>query len=552
MEYSFGISGQRYVSRDRIVIIKFKLDDSLITVFIIKSNKTMNHICLLLFLFFINCSSDSGTQSPDMQPDKNENTEGSINVKYSIDDSDFPNPERGFYRYSETKASNYSILDENELKAFRSPSTSQGANYKTINTVIFRYYILDDFVYSPISKTFLDNIQQDFDAARNAGVKLIPRFTYTVRSNSGDCSEGFICPPYGDATKEIILEHIGQLGPVLTNNADVVLCLQLGFIGTWGENYYTDYFGDASSNGDQGKLIDKNWQDRIEILKALLDATPKDIMIQVRYPQFKQRFIYGIDANTKVAALTDAEAFTGSDKARIAFHNDCLFASEDDYGTYEDYGNSSSPRRTDIKYLKPYFKEDSKYVIVGGETCSDGFSPENDCAPAGLADTELRELHYTFLNSDYNNDVNNDWTDGGCIEPIKRNLGYRFVLLNAVFPNKIETGKELMVVLKLENLGYASPVKSKNVKLILRNKKDSSIISFQFITDIRFWFDKVTLMGNFATDNLIPGEYELLLQIEDEYESLKNRPEYSIRLANKETWEATTGYNKLNHILILL
>lgn len=511
----------------------------------------MKYLIILLSLLALNCNTDKSPPDPADDPDPNPVQNGQVNIDYVVSDSDFPNPDRGFYRYSETRVSNYSVLNEEELKAYRSPTFSQGANYKTISTLIFRYYILDDFVNTPISEAFLDNMQQDFDAARVAGVKLIPRFTYTVSSNEGDCGEGFICPPYGDASKEVVLGHIQQLGPILTDNADVINSLQLGFIGTWGENYYTDFFGDASSNDDQGKLLDENWEDRIAILKAFLDVTPKDLMIQVRYPQMKQRYVYGINADTDVAVLTESEAFTETDKARIGFHNDCLFASPDDYGTYEDYGNSSSPRKTDIQNLKPYFENDSKYVIVGGETCSDGYSPENDCAPAGIADIDLRALHYTYLNANYNNEVNNDWTDGGCMEAIKRNLGYRFALKNATLPKTIKAGEPFEVKMAIENSGYASPVKARNVKLIFRSKTDATISSFDFNTDVRFWFDDVNLSETFTPENLTSGEYEVLFHIDDTYETLKGRPEYSIRLANEDIWEDSTGYNSLNHTIVV-
>ncbi|WP_449437745.1 DUF4874 domain-containing protein [Pedobacter steynii] len=121
---------------------------------------------------------------------------------------------------------------------------------------------------------------------------MVPRFrVYRATARAGNCPEGFICPTYGDAAKSIVLGHIEQLKPLLTENADVIACVQLGFIGTWGENYYSDFFGDASLNGGQeSKLTDQNWRDRIEVLKALLAAMPADRMVQVRYPQFKQRF----------------------------------------------------------------------------------------------------------------------------------------------------------------------------------------------------------------------------------------------------------------------
>ncbi|WP_081740435.1 DUF4832 domain-containing protein [Aquimarina pacifica] len=529
----------------------------------------MKTICntLLLVLsicLFLNCSNDNGTnaendtendtENEDQNGNEDENpTESSVTIEYTESTADFANPDRGFYRYSETRASNYTVLSEEELKTYSSPSTSSGATYQTISTLVFRYYILDGLTTGTIPQSFLDNMQLDFDAARNAGVKLIPRFTYTVSSNSGSCSEGFICPPYGDASKSVVQAQIEQLGTVLTANSDVITAIQMGFIGTWGENYYTDYFGDASSNDTQGKLLDENWTDRIAVLQALLDATPKELMIQVRYPQMKQRFVYGINATTDVAPLTNAEAFTSSDKARIGFHNDCLFASADDFGTYQDYGNTATSSTTDITNLKPYFADDSNYVIVGGETCNDSYSPENDCSPTGIADTDLRTLHYTYLNADYNNEVNNDWVDGGCMEDIKRNLGYRFVLKNAEFPEEVTAGNTINLTINLENIGYASPSKERNVKLILRNTADATLTEFKIDTDIRFWFSSVSLSGEFETEASMPkGDYEVLLLLQDTHESIKDRIEYSIRFANDDVWEENTGFNKLNHRITII
>ncbi|AHM62254.1 hypothetical protein D770_20025 [Flammeovirgaceae bacterium 311] len=477
--------------------------------------------------------------------------EAAATIRYEESQEDFPNPERGFYHYSQTLASNYSPLSEATLKSYRTPRTVAGAAYDVVSTLVFRYYIIDAFKAAPLSEEFIGKVHADFTTARAAGVKLIPRFTYTVSANPGNCPEDFICPPYGDAPKNIVLEHISQLKPVFEVNADVIACIQMGFIGTWGENYYTDYFGDASSN-DQGQLLDNNWQDRIEVLKALLDATPKDIMVQVRYPQIKQRLVYGIDAPVSSPALTADEAFTDSDKARIGFHNDCLLASSNDFGTYEDYGNSSSPRRNANTTLRSYFSEDSKYVVVGGETCSDGYSPQNDCEPAGKAETELSTMHYTYLNTAYNNEVNNDWVSGGCMESIKRKLGYRLILREGTYSSQISQSEKLEISLQLENTGYASPYNRRPLNLILRNVSDATEHVLPFQADVRRWFTgEVQVEEEFSVASIPAGDYELFLQLPDKYSSIANRPEYSIRLANEDIWEETTGYNKLNHTLTI-
>ncbi len=469
-------------------------------------------------------------------------------ISYVESDSDFANPERGFYRATETYANNYEPLDVEQMKQWRTLQKADGGNYKIYSTLVFRNIVLKGYINKKLSQDLLDNIKNDFDAARKAGVKLILRFCYTITQNSGSCPEGFICPPYGDAPKNIVINQIEQLKPLLQNNADVIACIQMGFIGTWGENYYSDYFGDPSSNG-KGKLTDKNWSDKNEVLKALLNALPQSRMIQVRTPQMKQRYVYGVDAPTSSKALTDAEAFSGTDAARIGFHNDCFLSSPNDYGTYDDYGNSSSPRTDVYSVLHAYAAADGKYVVVGGETCDDTYSPENDCENAGKAQTEMRNMHYSFLNCAYNNDVNDDWQTGGCMNEIKKNLGYRFVLRDAIFPkDAIKAGMQLPFRLNIDNVGYASPYNARPVQLIMRNQSTKKEFVFTIDTDIRKWYSGNNIINTkIITDNNMPaGNYDLFLNLPDAYQSLQTKPEYSIRFANENMWIDATGYNNLN------
>jgi hypothetical protein len=473
-------------------------------------------------------------------------------ITYTASTEDFPNPERGFYRYSETKAGNYTALDADELKQWRQLNAVSGGNYQVHSTLVFRYFVMDTFKSTPLSTSFLDAIKNDFTIAREAGVKLIPRFVYTTAVTAGACPEGFICPPYGDASKEIVLQHLAQLKPVLADGADVIAVVQLGLIGVWGENYYTDHFGDASQNS-QGKLLDNNWQDRNEIIRALLDAVPEDRMIQVRYPQIKQRFIYGIKAGVTVPALMESEAFTEKDKARIGFHNDCFLASADDYGTYADYGNSTSPRESANNTLRAYMMQDSKYVPVGGETCDDTFSPQNDCDPAGRAETEMREFHYSYLNSAYNNAVNDDWQTGGCMENIKRNLGYRLVLKETVFPKEASAGEPMQISITLDNVGYASPFNKRPAILVLKSKTGGTDHIYDLNTDVRKWFSGTTKIEQTVNlDATLPkGQYDLFIWLPDQYNSIRSRSEYAIRLANENIWQESTGYNSLNAVLVI-
>jgi hypothetical protein len=471
---------------------------------------------------------------------------GIATVTYTESADDFPNPERGFYRYSEGRASAYIPLSQTQLGQWQGLKFANDGNYQVYTSLVFRYFVMDIFKSSALSPDFLQAVTNDFNIARAAGVKLIPRFVYTTSATAGSCPEAFICKPYGDAQKNIVLQHLAQLKPVLAASADVIAVVQMGLIGTWGENYYTDYFGDASGNG-QSKLLDNNWNDRNEVIRALLDAVPADRMIQVRYPQIKQRFLNGVNALVTVAPMTETDAFTASDKARIGYHNDCFLAGADDYGTYEDYGNSSLPRQSANTVLRTFKKADSKYVAVGGETCDDAYSPQNDCEPAGMAETEMAAYHYSYLNCAYNNAVNNDWQTNGCMLNIRKKLGYRFVLKELVYPKEITTGSSIAITITVNNIGYASPFNERPVKLIFKNKTSGQEVSYNLNTDIRKWFSGTTKveLSIPTTASLTTGSYDMYLFMPDKYASIAAKPEYAIRLANTDLWDAVTGYNKL-------
>jgi hypothetical protein len=471
---------------------------------------------------------------------------------YIESQDDFPNPERGFYRYSKTNSSNYITLNPDELRTFRSENRISGADYSVHSTLVFRYFEMSDFVENDLSEAFLDSLAVDFRAARQGGVKLIPRFVYTTTVHKGVC-DAWICTPYGDASKEVVLRHIEQLKPFLREFSDVIAVLQKGFIGTWGEQYYTDHFGDASSYNGQGKLFNKNWSDRNEVLQALLKSLPETRMVQVRYPQQKQRYLYGHNAPTVSPALNASEAYNGSDAARIGFYNDCFLSSYSDVGTYSDYGNDFTDSRIDTTNLKPYLARDSKFTAVGGETCRDDWSPFNKCE--GNAIYEMERMHFSYLNAHYNNKaVNNHWVSGGCIDEIKKRLGYRFVLRDAVLDNQVEAGGVFHLTLKMENVGFASPFNPRLAEVIMRNVENGASHSFELEADPRFWFT-----GSFEVNEKIQipsdlpkGRYEFLLNLPDPEPALKNNPDFSIRLANEYLWEAGTGFNHLQHIFEII
>ena len=138
--------------------------------------------------------------------------------------------------------------------------------------------------------------------------------------------------------------------------------------------------------------------------------------------------------------------------------------------------------------------------------------------------------------------------NGGCMDKIKKEIGYRFILKDGTFPSSIKAGAALNFRINLENVGYASPFNERPVKLIMRKQGSGELFSFSLNTDIRKWYSgNVKLETTITTPaTMAKGRYDLLLFLPDKYASITNRPEYAIRIANKDMWESSTGYNKLS------
>lgn len=69
--------------------------------------------------------------------------------------------------------------------------------------------------------------------------------------------------------------------------------------------------------------------------------------------------------------------------------------------------------------------------------------------------------------------------------------------------------------------------------------------------DPRFWFDDMvsTVDMEIALPS-VSGEYELYLNLPDPRPTLHDIPDYSIRLANMDIWNAELGYNRLKTITV--
>ena len=433
-------------------------------------------------------------------------------VTYTATNDIFANPERGYQKYSITNSSyattaNYSNISVNELNGWYSGTDKV--------TVIFRYFLLNDFLTSNISQTYLNNIQLDFDRIRAAGFKCIIRFSYSNAQGSGA----------QQANKAQILAHLNQLAPIINANKDIILTHQAGFIGTWGEWYYTN----STEFGTDGNINTTQWNNRKEVVDAMLAATPISIPIQVRYVGIKKT-MYG---NTP---LTPSTAYQNTASARIGFFNDAFLNDYGDQGTYEVNSQYQNPVGTP-DYI--YLSNETKYLPMSGET--NGLNPpRTDGANAVL---ELENTNWSFLNRDYFEQNITNWTNSNHIDDIKRKLGYRFALNNSTFDLQ---GSDLSVQINLTNEGYARVFKERKVYLVLKNNTTSQQTSFLINTDCRTWENSINLSQTIDVSSLPMGDYSSYLFLPDSEATLASNPKYAIRLANASVWEASSGMNNLS------
>lgn len=434
-------------------------------------------------------------------------------VDYAASDEVIANPERGFDHTTNTHyyedGTGYTPLDPATLAAYRS---DEGI------TEIVRVFYLEKFTDQPVlDPAYLALVQADFDTARAAGIGMVPRFAYV---QGGDYPYE---PPYGDAPVEIALGHIEQLGPILRANSDVITTVQAGFIGLWGEWYYTDYF--VADPADPGVVTDADWANRRAVVQALLRELPEDRTLQLRTMQMKQ-VIQGVPTGAG-GALTDAQAYDGSDLARIGHHNDCFLASPDDFGTF-----LSDPITLDQEYLAA----DTRFVPMGGETCAVN-PPRSEFASAAA---EMERYHYSYLNTDYNQDVLDSWGPEGIEETAKR-LGYRFVLTQS-------RAQGSAIEIDVRNEGWAAPYNPRPAELVLTG--DAGEFRVPFESDARTWAAGATTTVEADACALPAGEYTAALALPADRETTAQNPLFAIRTANTGTWDATAGTNTLAQTLV--
>ena len=434
------------------------------------------------------------------------------NVTYTPDYSTtiFKNPERGF---TEELSRKVTVTNPNVVKG--NLSSNWGNRYSMTLAVVlynFKYFKEQD-----LPEEILTGFDEDMQELRDRGLKCVLRFAYTETMSDNV-----------DATPEWVQRHLEQLKPHLEQNADVIYVMEAGFVGVWGEWYYTANYGNESQHINAKRRL---------VIDALMANTPADRCVLFRYPMIKTEYLG--DSNP----LSEEEAFTGSIRARMGHHNDAFLNDWGNDGTY------ASNSKNDDPAVRRYIADETRYVPNGGETNVEDNSTAQRVYKK--ATKEMREYHWSFCGSSYAIAMTNRWREDGIFDTLNMHMGYRLCLQQARYCDSIAPGGKMPLIIRIANVGYAPLYNERPVFVVLKNAEHTYRI--QLSADPRRWLPgKHNLQETLDVPaDIAEGTYHLYLHLPDKYATIAADPRYAVRLANIDTWDDTTGWNDLKADIVV-
>ena len=278
--------------------------------------------------------------------------------------------------------------------------------------------------HEEISSEKINEIRQALSLCREFGFSVLLRPGYHFFGYEYDQPKEFT----------YIMSHAQQLVTVLNSYADIILGMQAGFIGPYGEWHNSRYM----DNDEDGIPF------RIKLLRILDQTLDSQIAINIRRPMFiREAADYGISTQ------------------RIGIHNDALLSTDTDMGTYVDNGFD---RNEELQWME----NELKTQVNGGETTN-----ISEYTSIETAVKEFDMMNLTYLNRYYNQDVLNSWkeqmiqgVDGYTY--IKNHLGYRLSINEIVLPETVGFMQSLKIQVNLHNSGFARPSKAYQPYLAIR------------------------------------------------------------------------------------
>ncbi|GHU36639.1 hypothetical protein FACS1894105_07330 [Clostridia bacterium] len=455
----------------------------------------------------------------------------------------FANPERGYYkRVNITEDSNFSQYSDEGFTVMHS------------YIPVYKYYNLskdktwDENINKNLPEILLEGLRTGLAGIRNTGAKIILRIAY-----AWDWT-----PPVYEHW-DIIKEHIAQIDLIISENSDIVMAMEAGVLGPWGE-WHSDVIADTNS--------EKGAEFRYELYKYILDSTPDTIKVMLRTPSVIKEMLYlGVNPPEGQKAMTQAQL------DRISYHDDSFMMNIEDWGSYDPHdvwwgiksGLKSNSVTNDMQRGWVYDLRTSEgcNILTSGE--SEWYENETEAHEKSVKPlrvlTEMANLHTTEINADYHPNHIEIWKSviapasenfpaETVHERINKKLGYRLRLAEAEYMPEVSAENKFNLKVIIYNDGFAGIINKRPVYLVFDGADRYNILIEN--TDVRLWQSGKSIINISVNlpENIKNGEYNIALWLPDKSENLRSFPKYSVRFANLDSVWDKNGYNILGKIIV--
>ena len=299
-----------------------------------------------------------------------------------------------------------------------------------------------------LTEDALNVLQTTFDNIRANGSFAVVRICYDPWYNG----RSNVTPDHG-----WVLKHVKQLAPVLSKNIDVIVALEMGMHGAYGEMH-------SDTNITYDRVA--------EAVNLMLQNTPPELKILTRTGNYSAKVLgfdnWGVDFHIDGEKFAEIAKAKGDTMYRVGMFNDGYLGTQYDYGTWGADCASSICREEGVAWLEKY----GINTPYGGEalTTANGYQVIN--TPEFLSYEGFR-THTSYLNIQWNNNLIDSWKkshfkgadfeyDGTKDDSltgfkyINDHLGYRFVLRESWITDTVGADGVLRAKIRIQNVGFGN------------------------------------------------------------------------------------------------